>query len=337
MKKRVKKKKKTAKKGKINLKYIIYFLLLVIFSLTAFITGIIYTQKNYEKELKKTQNSIKVLQEKIKKLKESKKTPLPVKTKAPSPAAIPSEIIDYKKSRLKTEEKKPEKQPKPPVPATAKTNNKPRLVIIIDDVSFKAQVKRIKAIPYKVTPSFFPPTDRHPNTPVYAKEFSHYMIHLPMQAIHFHKPEPNTLNINDSYQSILNRIKEVKSLFPKAEFVNNHTGSTFTSDKVAMVKLFEALKKEHMGFVDSKTTPNSQAKTAKKVCDIPLFTRNVFLDNEENSAYIRKQLKKAVNLAKKRGFAIAIGHPHTVTLETLKNSADLLKGVNVVYIDELKK
>jgi len=328
MKKTHIKKKKTSKKSSFNLKYIIYFLILIIFSLSAFIVGIVYTQKNYEKELKKTQNSIKILQEKIKQLKSQTKI-----KKENASASVPSEIMDYNKAHNTTVILPPKETVQPVIPVS----KKPKLVIIIDDVSFKGQVNKIKAIPFHVTPSFFPPTNRHPNTAIYAKEFSHYMIHLPLEAIHFNKPEPKTLNINDSYATILNRIKEVKKDFPKAKFINNHTGSTFTANKEAMLKLFRALKTEHLGFVDSKTTPYSKSQIADKTYRIPLYSRNIFLDNEENPEYIRNQLKKAIRIAKKRGYAIAIGHPHSVTLQTLKNSTDLLKNIDVVYIDELAK
>jgi hypothetical protein len=329
MKKNHKKKKKTSsKKSSLNLRYVIYFLILIIFSLSAFIVGIIYTQKNYEKELKKTQNSIQVLREKIKKLKSQKIQ------KEKTSLTVPSEIMDYKTSQNTTVILPPKKLSVQP---SVSLSHKPRLVIIIDDVSFKGQVNKIKAIPFHITPSFFPPTSRHPNTPIYAKEFPCYMIHLPLEAIHFDKPEPKTLNIGDSYTTILNRIKEVKKDFPRAKFINNHTGSTFTADKEAMLKLFRALQAEHFGFVDSKTTPYSKSEAADKIYHIPLFARNIFLDNEENPEYIRSQLKKAIRIAKKRGYAIAIGHPHSVTLQTLKNSTDLLKNINVVYIDELAK
>jgi polysaccharide deacetylase 2 family uncharacterized protein YibQ/uncharacterized protein YneF (UPF0154 family) len=320
----MKKNKKKNKKNASNLKYIIYILLLIVFALGAFIVGILYTQKNYEKELKKSQNSIKILQEKIKKLKQQSKE------KKEYNLTIPSEIIDYEKS------KKFAVIMPPKILKTPKKNSKPKLVIIIDDVSFKWQVKKIKEIPFSVTPSFFPPTKTHPNTPIYAKEFTHYMVHLPLQAIHFNHPEPKTLNINDSYKTILNRIKEIKKFFPDAKFINNHTGSTFTANKNAMIKLFRALKFNHLGFVDSKTTPFSKAEIAKTFFNIPLYSRNIFLDNEENPIYIKNQLKKAINIAKKRGYAIAIGHPHIVTLLTLKNSKDLLKNIDVVYIDELE-
>jgi len=212
---------------------------------------------------------------------------------------------------------------------------KSKLVIIIDDVSFRWQVNKIKAIPFKITPSFLPPSKIHPNTHIYAKTFSNYMIHLPLEAIHFSAPESNTLSVKDSYQTILKRVKYVKDLFSKAKFINNHTGSTFTANKESMIKLFRALKNENLGFVDSKTTPYSKSKEAKEVYDIPLFSRNIFLDNKINSQYIQNQLKKAIKIAKKRGYAIAIGHPHPITLATLKNSKELLKDIEVVYIDEL--
>ena len=66
-----------------------------------------------------------------------------------------------------------------------------------------------------------------------------------------------------------------------------------------------------------------------------MYSRNIFLDNKEDSEYIKNQLKKAVKIARKRGYAIAIGHPHKITLTTLKNAKNILKNVQVVYIDEL--
>jgi len=321
-------KKKRTKSGKKNsLKYIIYFLLIVIFSLSSFIIGILISQKNYEKEIKKTQNSLKILQQKIKELKKQKTPQIKCKKKETNTSEIkPPPVKKHEPEKTVKKEKtfhKPHKK-------------KPKLVIIIDDVAFKHQVNMIQNIPYKITPSFFPPTPKHPDTPLYAKRFSHYMIHLPLEASEFHKPEPDTLSVYDPYYKILNRIYSLKKMFPKAKFINNHTGSTYTSDLQAMVKLFKALKEEKMGFVDSKTTMNSQAKNALKKCYIPMYSRNVFIDNIENEAYIKNQLKKAVFSAKKRGYAIAIGHPHTVTLKTLKNARNILKDVEVVYIDELK-
>ena len=40
----------------------------------------------------------------------------------------------------------------------------PKLAIIIDDVAFLHEIRDIKKIPFKITPSFFPPSKRYPDT-----------------------------------------------------------------------------------------------------------------------------------------------------------------------------
>ncbi len=309
------------KKKKTSLyKIILFFLLGIILLLSGFIAGYITNEKENKKQLSQYKNTLIALEKKINKLEKEIKIP----------KINNSEILDYlqatqyKKIKNITTHKK------------IKTN-KPKLVIIIDDVAFKNEVKMIKSIPYKITPSFFPPTKRHPNTIYYAKTFKDYMVHLPMQATHFSHPEPNTLLITDNYTTIKKRIDEIKKYFPRVKFINNHTGSKFTSNSKAMSYLFKALKKDNLGFVDSMTTPHSKSKTIEKIYNIPLFRRNVFLDNEQNPAYIRKQLKEAIKIAQKRGYAIAIGHPHKITLQTIKNSKDILNKVDVITINELAK
>mgnify|MGYP002266947150 CR=1 FL=1 len=85
-----------------------------------------------------------------------------------------------------------------------------------------------------------------------------YMVHLPLEAMHFSAEEPITLHISDSKETINKRVKEVKSLFPRAYYVNNHTGSRFTSDKRAIKDLIMALNKEGIGFLDSRTTAQTK-------------------------------------------------------------------------------
>ena len=43
----------------------------------------------------------------------------------------------------------------------------------------------------------------------------------------------------------------------------------------------------------------------------------------------------AVDIAKRKGYAIAIGHPHTNTLKVLINAKSLFRDVELVYIKEL--
>gem|GEM_PF-3023165 len=47
---------------------------------------------------------------------------------------------------------------------------------------------------------------------------------------------------------------------------------------------------------------------------IPYLKRDIFLDNQQNSSYIRNRINELIELAKYRGNAIAIGHPRQETI-----------------------
>ncbi len=242
-----------------------------------------------------------------------------------------SESIDYKKSlNSKKSISSPIKKHK-----ITLHSKKPFLAIIMDDVSFQYEVNSIKKIPFKITPSIFPPTKRHPNTPNLAKEFKFYMVHLPLEAYNYPNPEPKTLLVTSSLKDIQKRIANIKKWFPKDKFINNHTGSKFTSNYEAMMRLFTVLKQNNMIFVDSRTTAKTVAPEVARSFREKLLSRNVFLDNKANIFYIKEQLKKAVKLAKENGYAIAICHPHKETFEALIDSKGILKSVKLVYIKEI--
>lgn len=243
----------------------------------------------------------------------------------------PTEVEDYLQNN-KTDVHKSKK-------TIQKTKYKglPRVAIVIDDVSFGAQVKKIKKIPYKVTPSFLPPTNRHPDTPKLAKKFSYYMVHLPLEALHHSHPESRTLKKGESYKSIHGWIRQIKKDFPRAKFYNNHTGSKFTADYTSMDRLYKVFKKENLLFLDSKTTSKSKANMMAKKYKLPTLYRDIFLDNSYKEASIKKQLLETIRIAKLRGYAIAICHPHTATLKVLRQSKSLLKGVKTVYINEIPR
>ncbi|AOO64908.1 divergent polysaccharide deacetylase family protein [Sulfurospirillum halorespirans] len=243
-----------------------------------------------------------------------------------------SEVHDYERS-LK-ESGKPAR-PHDIVRKKYPEGTTPRLAIIIDDVSFPWQTRSIKEIPYKVTPSFFPPTKGHPETVRMSHEFPFAMIHLPMESKNYSSPEPETLNIVDSSEVIEKRIKRIKEWFPQIIYYNNHTGGSYTADYNAMDRLVKVLKENGLIFVDSRTVGNSKAPEITKKYGMFLYSRDVFLDNSLDKNLIRIQLKEAVTKAKKFGYAIAIGHPHKNTLEVLRDSKDLLNGVEMVYLKDL--
>ncbi|ELE2923337.1 divergent polysaccharide deacetylase family protein [Campylobacter jejuni] len=216
-----------------------------------------------------------------------------------------------------------------------KISKKPKLAIIIDDMANASQVRGLKALNLKLNPSFFPPDKNHSETPKLALKFDFYMVHLPLAAINYNKPELDTLNPNDSKERIFKKIKQIKKDFKDLRYINNHTGSLFTSNEEAMRKLYEVLKNQNIFFVDSKTIGNSKANKIAKELNVPYIQRDVFLDNEDDVNYVKKQLESAVKLTQKKGFVIAIGHPRKNTFKALEQSKDLLKSVDLVYLSEI--
>ena len=254
-----------------------------------------------------------------------------------------SDVEPDKKTKKQIYSEKPQKESAKKddfavVPFTPNSSVKGRakLVLIIDDVATFEHASMVKSIGLKITPSIFPATKTHPDTPNIARTFEFYMIHLPMQAKHFDSPEIGTLTVNESFESMLEKIKKIRKDFPRAKYTNNHTGSRFTSDYDAMDKAYRALIEQGFIFVDSKTIAQTAVARAAKKYNQPYISRDIFLDDDPSAAAVRRELVAAVNLAKKRGYAIAIGHPKKNTIAVIKASKNnILKDVEVVYLKDI--
>ena len=289
----------------------------------------------FEQELKKD-----ILKEVLEKQKEIEKSKIEEKVEIKQ-AKEPSKEIEDEIIEEKTKIEKPAIKEKKEL-ITKKDSykydlkTKPKLVIIIDDVVSKSQKDKILNIGYPITMAFLPPNSGHKESAIIAQNLPFHMIHFPMQASkNFKNIEVNTLNISDSYETIEARVKQLRDLYPNTTYTNNHTGSVFTENYEAMDKLFRALKKYNFIFVDSKTTPNSVAKELSIKYQMPYIVRDTFLDNDRSFTAIQNQLKDAIRVAKKQGFAIAIGHPYEVTFQVLKESKHLLNDVEPIFLNKL--
>jgi polysaccharide deacetylase 2 family uncharacterized protein YibQ len=289
----------------------------------------------FEQELKKD-----ILKEVLEKQKEIEKSKIEEKVEIKQ-AKEPSKEIEDEIIEEKTKIEKPAIKEKKEL-ITKKDSykydlkTKPKLVIIIDDVVSKSQKDKILNIGYPITMAFLPPNGVKKESAIIAQNLPFHMIHFPMQASkNFKNIEIDTLNISDSYEKIEARVKKLRDLYPNTTYTNNHTGSVFTENYEAMDKLFRALKKYNFIFVDSKTTPNSVAKELSIKYQMPYIVRDTFLDNDRSFTAIQNQLKDAIRVAKKQGFAIAIGHPYEVTFKVLKESKHLLNDVEPIFLNKL--
>ena len=225
--------------------------------------------------------------------------------------------------------------PTPPKREIVKSSAKPKLAIIIDDVSVKSHVSAISDLKLPITMSFLPPSERRPNSHTLAAKEKFYMVHLPMEAKNFKREEPFTLKTDDSQEKISQRIAEIKKLFPRVKYINNHAGSKFTSNEGAVKRLIHVLNEQNISFIDSRTIGESKVQMAMKSYHKPYVSRDIFLDHEVDKNYIKSQIKKAIEVAKLHGSAIAIGHPHANTIAAILESKPLFKDVELVLVDKL--
>lgn len=248
-----------------------------------------------------------------------------------------SNISKEKPKQNQKESKKESKQQKKDIKKHIK-GEKPKLVIIIDDVATKEHVKMIQKTGLKLTPSFFPKTTASPNTPSLARDFQFYMIHLPLQAKFDKNPMPTTIKTDESYDSIDKKISQIKQDFKNVKYINNHTGSKFTSNQTAMDRLYKALNKYGFIFVDSRTSADTQVPIIAKKYNNPYISRDIFLDDSNELQNIKAQLDNAIAKAKKYGYAIAIAHPRKNTMQIINQNKDhIIKNVDVVYLNEIIK
>ena len=117
-------------------------------------------------------------------------------------------------------------------------------------------------------------------------------------------------------------------------------GSKATEDMPLMKVILRRIKKKGLFFVDSMTAPkHSICAAVANELSLPFAQRDVFLDNINTKEEIVKQIVVLAQKARKKGYAIAIGHDRTLTLQVLEEQIPLLKeqGFDIVSIKDLLK
>src|ERR1700744_5699985 len=140
---------------------------------------------------------------------------------------------------------------------------------------------------------------------------------MPMAAQGEHDPGPDALSAGLGPQEIDSRLAAALARVPGAIGLNNHMGSRFTADRAALVPVAEALARRHLLFFDSRTTPQTQVVPVARAFGVASAGRDVFLDDEQSASAVDAQLAALESRARAQGVAIAIGHPHGVTLAAL--------------------
>lgn len=198
----------------------------------------------------------------------------------------------------------------------------PIIAIVIDDmgVDRKRSQHMWEDVPGPLTLSFMTYANDLPSQTKAASARGHeLMLHMSMEPSN---PDvdagPNVLMTSMGDGELKNLVQWGMDRFEGFIGVNNHMGSRFTEDSHAMRVVLEQVKGRGLLFLDSRTSPKSVGSRVARELGMAALDRNVFLDNENDVAKVLMQLNELERLARKRGVAIAIGHPRDATIEVLK-------------------
>ncbi|WP_433638242.1 divergent polysaccharide deacetylase family protein [Kluyvera georgiana] len=195
-----------------------------------------------------------------------------------------------------------------------------KLSIVIDDFGYRPQQEnQVLAMPSTISVAVLPNAPHAREMATRAHNAGHeVLIHLPMAPLSKQPLEKDTLRPDMSSDEIERIIREAVDKVPYAVGLNNHMGSAMTSSLFGMQKVMQTLSRYNLYFLDSMTIGNSQAMRAANGTGVKVIKRRVFLDDTQNEADIRRQFNRAVDLARRNGSAIAIGHPHPATVRVLQ-------------------
>ena len=212
--------------------------------------------------------------------------------------------------------------------------DKPVIAIVIDDMGDNYRRTRdIISLQAPITSSFLTYPKKLEKQIADSLQSGHeIMLHIPMQpksninlSSDILTVEMSSAEVRKNFQKMVNRFADIKG-------INNHMGSRFTEDEARMSEIMQVLKEKNLFFLDSKTTPRSVGDKVAKKYGVNYVSRNIFLDNKNDFQYILSQLAKTEKIARKNGYAIAIGHPKSQTFEALKHWLPTLQGKKIKLV-----
>jgi polysaccharide deacetylase 2 family uncharacterized protein YibQ len=160
------------------------------------------------------------------------------------------------------------------------------------------------------------------------------MLHLPMEPHNNSDqyPEDYILTTAMSPIKVDRLLSEILDKMPYVDGVNNHMGSKATEDRKLMTTIYKQLRHRNLFYVDSRVTAKSVCAPLAKEMGVPFTSRDVFLDNVNERTAISNQLTSLARIAKKRGWAVAIGHDRSLTLQVIVERIPWFKEQGIEFV-----
>lgn len=196
----------------------------------------------------------------------------------------------------------------------------PVIAVIIDDLgNSPSEGLRMAQLPGPVACAILP----HTPYAVMLADACHargkeVLLHLPMQGLDDAPLGPGGISLAMTEVQIQNTVRGDLRSIPHAVGVNNHEGSLISMHPGDLAWIMQTLHATGgLYFVDSYTTADSIAYQIAREHGIPAARRDVFLDDVNTETAVRFQFSRLLDIARHKGFALAIGHPRPATLAVL--------------------
>ena len=172
------------------------------------------------------------------------------------------------------------------------------------------------------------------------------IVHMPMQA-HVSIPEmwygTNYIKTGDTAEQVNHKLDTAFKSVKGAKGFNIHIGSGACQNIETMKHVYQYAKENNLFFLDSRTHERTVCQTVAEALDVVYLGRDEFLEPKGAKSYegAKHHLKVACELAKEKGYAIAIGHVGNhggeSTARAIKDGIKDIEamGVKIVPLSEL--
>lgn len=195
----------------------------------------------------------------------------------------------------------------------------PRVALVIDDLGRSLEdLDRLRQLGVPITYAVLPFESQTPEVAAaLRRRHEEILLHLPMEPASGGDPGPGALRAGMSREQLRASTLAAIAAVPGAVGVNNHMGSALSTDAASMSAILGVLAPRGLYFLDSRTSARSVGFRVATELGVPAAERQVFLDDDPRPEAVAAQFHHLLELARSRGNAIAIGHPHPATLATL--------------------
>jgi uncharacterized protein len=227
------------------------------------------------------------------------------------------------------------------LPSASGAGGRPKIAIVIDDLGGENYLSReLLLLDFPLTVSILPFTTYSKPLAIDApQKGKEVILHLPMEPHGYPKVKPGEgvlLQEMDEGRLLRQLSKDIESI-PNIKGVSNHMGSRLMEDPEKLKIIFSDLKRRGLFFLDSRTTPQTAGLRTARLVGLKAMERTLFIDNLLENKAIKKNFDRLIRASLSTGMAIGIGHPHSITIQSIREMAPKMKekGIEIVPLSAL--